>query len=246
MTDAQPHILIVDDDKGLQETLADFLELEGYGISTAGNVAEARVLLLEQPADLILLDLNMPGGDGLTYAAELRAGSDIPIIMMSGKGEMIDRVVGLEVGADDYLPKPFELRELLARVRALLRRSTLRAENAGAAAQPAAGRSAKVGSWFTFHPEERQLRTAAGDKVDLTGAEYQLLEVFIERPGRVLTRSFIADCVQGADSASFDRSVDTLVSRLRRKLTVQNAEGLVQTVRGEGYVFAAPITWQGD
>ena len=245
MTDAQPHILIVDDDKVLQETLADFLELEGYGISTAGNVAEARAVLLERAADLVLLDLNMPGGDGLTYAAELRAGSDIPIMMMSGKGEMIDRVVGLEVGADDYLPKPFELRELLARVRALLRRSTRRAANAGGAHAPA-GRSAKIGSCFSFHPEERQLRTTAGDKVDLTGAEYQLLEMFVERPGRVLTRSFIADCVQGADSASFDRSVDTLVSRLRRKLTVQNAEGLVQTVRGEGYVFAAPITWEDD
>lgn len=245
MTDAQPHILIVDDDKGLQETLGDFLEFEGYRISTAGNVAEARSLLLERPADLVLLDLNMPGGDGLTYAAELRAGSDVPIIMMSGKGEMIDRVVGLEVGADDYLPKPFELRELLARVRALLRRSTLRAGNAGVAHAPA-GRSAKIGSWFSFHPEERQLRTTAGDKIDLTGAEYQLLEVFVERPGRVLTRSFIADCVQGANSASFDRSVDTLVSRLRRKLTVQNAGGVIQTVRGEGYVFAAPITWQGD
>lgn len=246
MTDIQPLILIVDDDKGLQETLADFLEIEGYRTASALNVAAARDCLRADPADMVLLDLNMPGGDGLSYASELRAASDIPIIMMSGKGAMIDRVVGLEVGADDYLPKPFELRELLARVRALLRRSTLRGSGSVSNPPAASGRIARLGSSFSFHPDERQLRTLAGAKVELTGAEYHLLELFVERPGRVLSRSFIADRVQGSDSESYDRSVDTLVSRLRKKLTTSDAEGLIQTVRGEGYVLAAAVSWSGD
>lgn len=245
VTGGQANILIVDDDSGLQETLVDFLEPEGYATVSALNVAEARERLAASDIDLILLDLNMPGGDGLTFAAELRAKSSVPIIMMSGKGAMIDRVVGLEVGADDYLPKPFELRELLARVRALLRRASL---GAPSGAQPTCGPSsstALIGAAFVFQPEERRLLTTDDQAVEMTGAEYQLLTLFIDRPGRVLTRAFIADCVQGGDSDTFDRSIDTLVSRLRKKLATHGASDIIQTVRGEGYVFAASVNWSG-
>lgn len=247
MAGGQAYILIIDDNRELQETLADFLQMEGYVTASAMNVAEARTHQGEQPADLILLDLNMPGVDGLTYAAELRAGSAVPILMMSGKGDMIDRVVGLEVGADDYLPKPFELRELLARVRALLRRSTLNAAATGnSVATLTTDRSAAIGHAFTFLPSERRLCTPSDETVELTGAEYNLLEVFIERPGRVLSRAQLADHVQGVDSANFDRSIDTLVSRLRRKLAAHAEAEIIQTVRGEGYVFSAPVKWSGD
>lgn len=246
MTDAQANILIIDDDRGLQETLADFLQMEGYCTMSALNVAEARTCLEAQPAALVLLDLNMPGVDGLTYAAELRATSAVPILMMSGKGEMIDRVVGLEVGADDYLPKPFELRELLARVRALLRRSSLNAAAAPAPADPGDGKqTAAIGDLLVFAPTERRLSARGGEDIALTGAEFHLLEFFVARPGRVLSRAQIADAVQGSASESYDRSIDTLVSRLRRKLSAHTEDDLIQTVRGEGYVFAAAVAWKG-
>lgn len=245
MTSGPANILIVDDDSTLQETLVDFLEPEGYATFSALNVAEARKRIAANDINLILLDLNMPGGDGLTFAAELRAKSSVPIIMMSGKGEMIDRVVGLEVGADDYLPKPFELRELLARVRALLRRSSISAPSDATEPGGSASATAAIGAAFIYQPDERRLVTTDDQIVEMTGAEYQLLTLFIDRPGRVLTRVFIADCVQGGDSDTFDRSIDTLVSRLRKKLAAHGADDIIQTVRGEGYVFAAAVNWTG-
>ena len=237
-------LLVVDDDQGLRETLADFFEIEGYAIAQAGNVREARMRLAEGDPDLMLLDINMPGGDGLTFAAEVRARSAIPIIILSGKGAMVDRVVGLEVGADDYVAKPFELRELLARVRAVLRRTRTAPE-----VQPAATDTAqRVGrfSAFVFKPHQRALLGPAGDVIDLTGAEYNLLAAFVERPNRVLSRDAIADLTRKDDWDAFDRSIDTLVSRLRRKLAAHaDASQLIQTVRGEGYVLAADVKWSG-
>ena len=236
-------ILIVDDDQGLRETLADFLGQEGYDTLEAANVAEARAHLRAAAPDLLLLDLNMPGGDGLSFAAEVRSTASTPIIIISGKGQMVDRVVGLEVGADDYLAKPFELRELLARIRAVLRRS----KTSPAAAPidlPPAERMATFGGVFCFTPARRKLTTRDGTAVDLTGAEYNLLAAFIDRPNRVLTRDAIADLIQHSDTEAFDRSIDTLVSRLRRKLEPHtDAARLIQTVRGEGYVLASAVTW---
>ncbi len=241
-TVSQRNILVVDDDVGLRETLADFLSLEGYVIREAGNVTEARTQIAIAHPDLILLDINMPGGDGLTLAGELRRSTEIPIIILSGKGAMIDRVVGLEVGADDYIAKPFELRELLARIRAVLRRVR----------QPAAAtdlnrpeRQCRFDA-FVLTPSRRELRTDAGDHVDLTGAEYNLIAAFVERPNRVLTRDAIADVTRKDDWDAFDRSIDTLVSRLRRKLAIHtNASQVIQTVRGEGYVLASDVKWSG-
>jgi two-component system OmpR family response regulator len=235
-------LLVVDDDAALRETLADFFEMEGYEVLQAGNVGEARRRWSEGRPDLLLLDINMPGGDGLTFAAELRGKSLTPIIILSGKGAMVDRVVGLEVGADDYLAKPFELRELLARVRAVLRR---------VAPQPAAAdfadeRRVARFSVFVLEPGRRRLETISGSPVDLTGAEFNLLSAFVERGSRVMSRDAIADVIKKDDWEGFDRSIDTLISRLRKKLAAHvDAAQLIQTVRGEGYVLAADVKWSG-
>lgn len=237
---------MVDDDRGLRETLADFFELEGYEIAQAANVAEARAQLSRGEFDLLLLDINMPGGDGLTFAAEMRSRSATPIIILSGKGAMVDRVVGLEVGADDYLSKPFELRELLARVRAVLRRARQPSAAAPAAAAHADEERTATFSVFVFKPGRRSLTTTTGQAVDLTGAEYNLMAAFIERANRVLSRDAIADVTRKDDWDAFDRSIDTLISRLRRKLSAYaDAAQLIQTVRGEGYVLAADVKWTG-
>ena len=236
-------LLVVDDDNGLRETLADFFELEGYEILQASNVAEAQARLREGEPDLLLLDINMPGGDGLTFAAQMRSQSSTPIIILSGKGAMIDRVVGLEVGADDYVAKPFELRELLARVRAVLRRAR---PGAPPAPEPAKiERHARFGG-LIFTPGRRSIATAAGQPIDLTGAEFNLLAVFVERANRILSRDAIAEITHKDDWDGFDRSIDTLVSRLRRKLSTSvEAAQIIQTVRGEGYVLAADVKWFG-
>lgn len=234
-------ILIVDDDVGLRETLADFLEAEGYRTRQAGNPAEARVQMAAGSPDLLLLDINMPGGDGLSLTAEIRARLTTPIIMLSGKGSMVDRVVGLEVGADDYLPKPFELRELLARVRAVLRRA--RPAGEGQPGPVAAERQARFDT-FVLTPARRDLSTAAGAHVDLTGAEYNLIVALADRPNRVMTRDAISDATRTDDWDAFDRSIDTLVSRLRRKLAQHTSNAnLIRTVRGEGYVLACEVRW---
>jgi two-component system OmpR family response regulator len=239
---ARSRILIVDDDQGIRDMLADFLEAEGYDTLLASQVAQAR-RVLEDGCDLILLDLNMPGGDGLSFAAEIRSRSSTPIIIISGKGGTIDRVVGLEIGADDYLAKPFELRELLARIRAVLRR--VRPGAAAVEAEAVAeDRQARFGGCLRYSPARRRLSTLAGEPIDLTGAETALLASFLERPNRVLSRDAIADLTQRGDTMSFDRAIDTLVSRLRRKLEphVDSAK-LIQTVRGEGYVLASTVEW---
>lgn len=238
-TTPQGNLLVVDDDVGLRETVADFLTGEGYAVTEAANVSEARTCINAAPPDLILLDINMPGGDGLTLASDLRRTISTPIIILSGKGSMVDRVVGLEVGADDYLAKPFELRELLARIRAVLRR----ARPAVSEATQAPDRYARFDA-FVLTPVRRELKTSTGAHVDLTGAEYNLIAAFVERPNRVLTRDAIADVTRKDDWDAFDRSIDTLVSRLRRKLARHtDAAALIQTVRGEGYVLASDVRW---
>jgi DNA-binding response OmpR family regulator len=250
MTD--PHnttVLIVDDDGGIRETVADFLELEGYSILKAGNVAEARCQL-EQKPDLMLLDLKMPGGDGLTFVREIRTRNSIPIIIISGKGETIDRVVGLEVGADDYLAKPFELRELVSRVRALLRRSRP-SEVHGSEREPAGAtdeRAARFGGSLTLLPGRRHVINQSGAIIDLTPQEYSLLATLVERPRRVHGRDAIASLMRQGDGSSDDRNIDALMSRLRRKLSDHvgaDASNLIQTVRGEGYVLASEVHWSG-
>jgi two-component system OmpR family response regulator len=171
----------------------------------------------------------------------MRSRSATPIIILSGKGALVDRVVGLEVGADDYLAKPFELRELLARVRAVLRRA-----KAALPATPESTESERLArfSSFVFTPGRRTLVSASGQAIELTGAEFNLMSAFVDRPNRVLSRDAIADLTRGDDWEAFDRSIDTLVSRLRKKLSAHaDAAQLIQTVRGEGYVLACDVKW---
>jgi two-component system phosphate regulon response regulator OmpR len=232
---------VVDDDIGLRETVADFLSMEGYAIREAGNVTEARAQIATGYPDLILLDINMPGGDGLSLAGDLRRSTDIPSIILSGQGAMVDRVVGLEVGADDYIAKPFELRELLARVRAVLRR----ARPPVAAGEPAAAERQCHFDAFVLMPSRRELRSSAGDRIDLTGAEYNLIAAFAERPNRVLTRDAIADVTRKDDWSAFDRSIDTLVSRLRLRWRREAGRELpLKTLHREGYGFLGVIEYR--
>lgn len=223
------HILVVDDDPALCELLSDYLGESGYTVATVGDGKAMRRTLAHGMPDAIVLDLMLPGEDGLALARELRSQSEVPILMLSARGEEIDRVVGLEVGADDYLAKPFSPRELLARLRALLRRARF-----------APGQS--PGSGFAFGPfvldaaARRLLRDGA--EVRLTGAEFDLLRMFVERPNRVLTRDMLVDQLKGYDRDPFDRSIDIRVTRLRRKIEVDpTAPAYIRTVRGEGYLF---------
>jgi DNA-binding response OmpR family regulator len=223
-------ILVVDDDPALCELLSDYLGQSGLSVATAGDGVAMRRALAHGIPDAIVLDLMLPGEDGLALARELRSHSDVPILMLSARGEEIDRVVGLEVGADDYLAKPFSPRELLARLRALLRR----------ARPPAAG--AQAGNALAFGPfvvdtvARRLLRD--GVEVRLTSAEFDLLRVLAERPNRVLSRDTLVDLLKGYDRDPFDRSIDIRVTRLRRKIeTEPAAPAYIRTVRGEGYLF---------
>jgi DNA-binding response OmpR family regulator len=223
--------LVVDDDQGLRELLERYLTEQGFRVTAVADGAAMKHALAAQVPDLIILDLMLPGEDGLSLAREVRRGQDIPIIMLSARGEEIDRIVGLEVGADDYLPKPCNPRELLARIRAVLRRR--------AAAPAAADTSADV---RTFGPYRLDLTTHAlvrdGDPLSLTHGEFVLLRVFVENPNRVLSRDTLVDLIKGYDRSPFDRSIDVRVARLRRKIEPDpNAPRFIRTAWGAGYLF---------
>ena len=230
------HVLIVDDEPRIAELVRKYLSLEGYRVSTARDGEAMFQVLGDGPVDLILLDLVMPGRDGLALTRLVRERSSVPIIMLTGQGDTIDRVVGLENGADDYMTKPFDLRELLARVRSVLRRRSL--EASPARTEP----GYRFAGWL-LDPAARQLTSPEGQDVPLTTAEYNLLSVFVESPNRVLTRDHLLDRVSSRRSDPFDRSIDVMIGRLRRKLGDDAAElPMVKTVRGAGYVFTAKVT----
>ena len=232
----RPRVLVVDDDPALRELLADYLGASGFVVDTAGDGAQMRDCMARAMPDVLVLDLMLPGEDGLSLARELRRTSTLPILMLSARGEEIDRVVGLEVGADDYLPKPFSPRELLARLRAVLRR-------VGTAAVPAAtATEAPVAPRWTFGPftvddaSRRLLRDGA--EVPINGAEYDLLLAFVKHPNRVLTRDQLVDWFKGYERDAGDRSIDVRVMRLRRRIEPDPAHPVyIRTVRGEGYLF---------
>ena len=231
-----PHILIVDDDREIRDLTARFLRKHGFRASMAANGREMDWRLAGGRFDLIVLDLMMPGEDGLSICRRLRARSATPIVMLTALGEETDRIVGLEMGADDYLPKPFNPRELLARIKAVLRRS-----EAAAPETPAGRRLAFSG--FTLDLAARELRDREGSPVALTAGEFDLLAAFAERPGRVLNRDQLLDLTRGREAGPFDRSIDVQLSRLRRKIEADpGAPILIKTVRGGGYVFAAEIS----
>lgn len=224
-------ILVVDDDPALRELLADYLSVNGLAVEGVGDGPSMRRSLARDMPAAIVLDLMLPGEDGLSLAKEIRTHSGVPILMLSARGEEIDRVVGLEVGADDYLAKPFSPRELLARLRALLRRARPLAAGPD---EPAQGR--RFGPFTLDLAARRLLREGA--EVRLTAAEFDLLRAFVERPNRVLSRDDLVDLLKGYDRDPFDRSVDIRVARLRRKIEADPASpAFIRTVRGEGYLF---------
>lgn len=225
-------ILAVDDDAGLRELLHDYLAAQGYQVAAVADGAAMDAHLAKHAVDLVILDLMLPGEDGLALARRLRAQGDVPIIMLSARGEDVDRIVGLEVGADDYLAKPFNPRELLARIRALLRRSE--SPQGGSATQTEIIRFGE----FSLNIDSRVLHRN-GKEVPLTAGEFNLLQILAYHPNRVLSRDTLMDMLKGYERSPFDRSIDVRVTRLRRKIEVDPAAPVfIRTIWGEGYLFA--------
>jgi two-component system OmpR family response regulator len=229
------HVLVVDDDPEIRGLLGDYLERNGFRVSRATDGREMRRLLDASRPDLVVLDVMLPGEDGLALCRDLRARSRLPVIMLTARGEELDRIIGLEMGADDYLGKPFNPRELLARINSVLRRT-----RALPSAQGPAHR-VRFAAW-TLDLAARQLLAPDGVVVPLSGAEFRLLAVFVEHPNRVLDRNQLMDLTSGLESTPFDRSIDVQVSRLRARLRDEGREPrIIKTVRNEGYVLAATV-----
>jgi two-component system OmpR family response regulator len=233
-TTAPVRLLLVDDEAALREPLAEYLSRQGFVVSQAASAAEARSLIREDAPDLVLLDIMMPGEDGLSLCRHLVEAKAIPTIFLTAKGEATDRIVGLEIGADDYVVKPFEPRELVARIRSVLRR-------AARGAQPGENELFEFEGW-KLDPLKRRLIDAEGAVVAISSVEFRLLMAFLEHPRQVLDRDRLLDMVQGREAHLFDRAVDNQVSRLRRKIEVDSRNPqLIQTVWGGGYMFAADV-----
>lgn len=237
MNDPAPtRIMLVDDEASLREPLAEYLTRQGFVISTAASAAEARTLLLNETPELVLLDIMMPGEDGLSLCRHLIEAKNLPVILLTAKGEAMDRIIGLEIGADDYVVKPFEPRELVARIKSVLRRAN----------RPAAA-SAEEDSFFEFEgwrldPLKRHLSDPDGAMVSISSAEFRLLIALLTHPRQVLDRDRLLDMVQGREAHLFDRAIDNQISRLRRKIELGDGEPrLIQTVRGGGYMLAADV-----
>ena len=230
-------VLIVDDEPDLREPLADYLSGQGFAVVQAASAADARSLLLQDKPDIVLLDIMMPGEDGLSLCRHLVETKSLPVILLTARGEATDRIIGLEIGADDYVTKPFEPRELVARIRSVLRRAT----------RPAA--TPEEDAWYEFEgwqldPLKHQLTDPEGAVIAISSAEFRLLKAFLDHPRQVLDRDRLLDMVQGREAHLFDRAVDNQVSRLRRKIeTGREREDarLIQTVWGGGYRFAADV-----
>jgi DNA-binding response OmpR family regulator len=231
-------ILIVEDDEEIARLVRDLLRREGFRAETAGDAEAMRAAMSRFAPDLVILDLMLPGEDGLSICRHLRKGGDVPVLMLTAKSEDIDRILGLEMGADDYLTRPFNPRELLARVRAILRRTR-------GDAQPAANR--RLGfEGFVIDLDARKLEGPDGSLVALTSAEFDLLACFVERPRRVLSRDQLLDWTRGRGADPFDRTIDMAVSRLRKKIEAAAPETrLITTIRNNGYIFVAAVKMLG-
>ena len=234
-----PHILIVDDHREIRDLVSRALTKEGFRVSTAADGRAMQKVLSAGRIDLILLDLMLPGEDGLSLCRKLRAESNVPIIMLTAKGEEVDRVIGLEMGADDYLPKPFGSRELIARIRAVLRRSN---EGISRGASEQRPRSYHFDRWV-LDIGLRALLRDDGVAVPLSTGEFDLLIALVERPQRVLNRDQLLDLARGRSASSLDRSIDTQVSRLRKKLELDPGDPrIIKTVWGGGYMFTPDVS----
>ena len=223
-------ILVVDDDQDLRELISNFLGQNGFEIHTAANGRDMEKAMARGDIALVVLDYMMPGEDGLSICKRINEQGGPPVIMLSARGEEIDRIVGLELGADDYMAKPFHPRELLARIRAVLRRR----ENSASR-----GEKSPISHFFNWQLDniKRTLVRPDGVQVALSNAEFELLRVFLDRPGRALSRDQILDYLHGPNADSFDRAIDVQISRLRRKLSDDTSEDIIRTIRGIGYMF---------
>jgi two-component system OmpR family response regulator len=231
------HLLVVDDDTDLRNLLGDYLRKNGYRVSLAADGNAMRKNLADHAIDLIVLDLMLPNEDGLVLCRNLRVHSNIPVIMLTAKGDETDRIIGLEMGADDYLPKPFNPRELLARIKSVLRRAQALPDHQ----ESKGGRYLKFAHW-QLDTVARNLMAENGLVVALSGAEYRLLKIFLEHANRILSREQLLDMTQGKDAEPFDRSIDVQISRLRHRLGDDAKEpSIIKTVRGEGYVMATEV-----
>ena len=241
MSEMTPTILILDDDAAALDEICEALADDGYDTIVVGTASELRTEIGKREIDLFILDLVLPDGSGLSLAADIRRKSDVGIIMVTGKSGETDRVVGLEIGADDYITKPFSPRELLARVRALLRRTkgtTYSSARTSGRGQPD---MVEFGDW-KLDLAAHHLLSPGGEEVFLTTAEFELLQVFVESPNRVHSRDYLLDSIHGREWAGYDRGIDGLVSRLRKKLKTSDSEPqLIKTVRGAGYMFAGKM-----
>ncbi len=236
--ETQQHIVVVDDDEGIRETLSEYLTDYGYRVTPLEDGSALRRLVeSEEEIDLVLLDITMPGEDGLSLARYLSERTDVAIIMVTASGATVDRIVGLEMGADDYLPKPVDLRELLARVKAVLRRPTGRPKAAAPLAEP--GKTVAFGK-CQLDLDAHRLFDEDGAEIKITAMEYDLLRAFAERPNRILTRDTLMELAHHDSWEPFDRSIDIRISRLRRK--IENDPGkpeVLKTMRGSGYMFVS-------
>ena len=229
------HIVVVDDDEDVRSTVAEYLMRNGYAVTECDGGDALRCAMSARPIDLAVLDINMPGTDGLTLAREIRASGDAGIIMLTAKSDDIDRIVGLEIGADDYVTKPFNPRELLARIKAVLRRARA---SAGGEAPATMGREVQMGI-CRLNLDSRKLYRADGSEQPLTAMEFDLLATFATHPGRVLSRDQLLDLAHNKEIEPFDRSIDIRITRIRRKIEADPAKPqAIKTVRGAGYVFS--------
>jgi two-component system OmpR family response regulator len=237
--DIRPHLLVIDDDHEIRDLLTRFMEKNGFRITAVRDAREARRAWTRGAFQLVVLDLMLPGESGLDVARWLRDQEDVPIVMLSAMGEDTDRIIGLELGADDYIAKPFNPRELMARIRAVMRRATDMQD--GPTSGERIARPLRFAGW-TLEPARRRLLNPESVEVPLTGGEYDLLFALLERANRVLTRDMLLDLLRGRQAGPFDRAIDVAVSRLRRKLDDQGGGAqLIKTVRGGGYVLAATV-----
>ncbi len=253
----QQHIAILDDEPDITQLLATYLGSNGFRVTQRHSGVALLELMVEDAPDLVLLDLGLPGEDGFAIARRLREHWNCGLVIVTGRGDAVDKIVGLEIGADDYVTKPFDLRELLARVKAVLRRTRADAPPTGAAPLAAAatapnqaaatsthGQSFRFAGWL-LDRRARRLVSPVGAEVALTGGEFDLLCVFVQHPGRVLSRDFLLESTRGREATPFDRTVDVQIGRLRKKLETDPQDPkLLKSVRSVGYVLVPPV--QGE
>jgi two-component system OmpR family response regulator len=241
MTDTNlPRLLLIDDEPSIREPLTEYLESQGFAVTAAASAAEARSVLRAQSVDLVISDIMMPGEDGLSLTRHLRESGDMPVILLTARAEDTERIIGLEMGADDYVVKPFNPRELVARIRTVLRRS-----QQGGRTLDSSGVSYAFDRWV-LREVERVLVDEAGAEVALSSGEYLLLDALVRHPRQVMSRERLLDLVRGREAEIFDRAIDNLVSRLRKKIEVDPAQPqIVKTVWGGGYTLACEVKKMG-